>query len=358
MAKIFEGDFGMAMKAKELAQLMGVSAATMSLVLNNKPGISGDLRNSLLQQVRDLGYGYMIRGENENVSENPARKIAYLIYPGCESGSDGVSFYAPVLEGVEREARRLGYQLLVVHMDQEADALFLQKLHEECLGVVVQAQVYGEEIEQQVGQIDLPAVVTACESPDARAMSVGINHEMGMKKAVSFLRKNGHQRIGYVGVSEKNDLEKERFRYFKLAMLEAGIQVQEEYCVILEGRTEDQGDPGAFEKMWSAETDRPTALVLEDDLLAPAVYRALRRQGLRIPEDMSVIGFGGRELCSQIDPPLATVRVPRRFMGRMVMTMLEHRIDMSRRGLENAGARMLIDVDTIGLESVGACTVP
>lgn len=351
----------MAMKAKELAQLMGVSAATMSLVLNNKPGISADLRNTLLKQVRDLGYGYMIKGESESEAEGLEKKIAYLIYPGCESGSDGTSFYAPVLEGVEREARRLGYELLVVHMDLEAEDTFLQKLGNECQGIVVQAQTAREEIEEQIARIGLPAVVTACQSRQQRALSVCINHEMGMEKAVAALAEKGHRRIGYVGVPEKNDLEKERCRYFKLAMWEAGLEAKDCWTVDADGQLRNGAgmcvrlDAGAGTLVPCESPAGPTALILEDDLLAPAVYRVLRRMGKRIPEDVSVIGFGGREICSLLDPPLSTVRVPRRFMGRMVMTMLEHRIGMSARGLENAGAHMRIDVDLVEMESVGAC---
>ena len=342
----------MAMKAKELAQLMGVSAATMSLVLNNKPGISSDLRNTLLHQVRELGYGYMIKGENGNADiEQAHRKIAYLIYPDSESQKGETSFFAPVLEGVEREARRLGYQVMVVHMDGEADELFGQDLHEECQGVVIQAQTIGEEMERQLEMIGLPAVLTACPDGGKRVLSVGIDHESGMQKVVSLLKKCGHTRVAYAGVVDKNDVEKERFRYFQLAMTEAGMMFGGRFDISAGDREEEKLQKEL--KRTEQENTFPTAIVLEDDLLAPVVYRVLRRAGLRIPEDVSVIGFGGREICSMIDPSLSTVRVPRRYMGRMVMTMLDHRIDMHSRGMENAGVRMKVDVELVEMESVG-----
>ena len=103
----------MAIKSKELAGLLGVSAATMSLVLNHKPGISDELRNSLLERIREMGYGYMIREEEQAERTEPASgsTIAYLVLSEYHDDVEEAAFFPKVIEGAEREARKRGLRL-------------------------------------------------------------------------------------------------------------------------------------------------------------------------------------------------------------------------------------------------------
>ena len=99
----------MAIKSKELAKLLGVSTATMSLVLNHKPGISDELRGSLLSRIQEMGYGYMIKEAEEaetGGSAVSAKNIAYIILADHQEEGDEGAFFPPVIEGAEREARQ------------------------------------------------------------------------------------------------------------------------------------------------------------------------------------------------------------------------------------------------------------
>lgn len=117
----------MAIKSKELAKLLGVSTATMSLVLNHKPGISDELRGSLLSRIQEMGYGYMIKEAEEaetGGSAVSAKNIAYIILADHQEEGDEGAFFPPVIEGAEREARRLGYHFSIIHMyDEKAGRL-------------------------------------------------------------------------------------------------------------------------------------------------------------------------------------------------------------------------------------------
>lgn len=337
----------MAIKSKDLANMLGVSTATMSLVLNNKPGISSELRQSLLSRIRDLGYGYMIKNtEDGSEGGQTGKKIAYLIYSGERAEEEGFAFYPPVMEGVEREARRMGYQLMVVHMDRDADASFLRSLREDCEGVVIQADACDAQILAQLEELRLPAVAGACYIPEGGILSVCVNQEQGMQKAVACLKERGHRRIGYVGSKSAPQVIRDRHRYFCLAMQEAGMEYRPEFDI-------RQGQ--SLEALWpSWGMQAPTALILENDLQAPGVYRALRSLGKRIPEDVSVIGFDGRAICSMLDPALTTVRVPRRFMGRTLMMMLAQRMELHARGMENVAVKVEVDVELVMMNSVAA----
>ena len=112
----------MAIKSKELAGMLGVSTATMSLVLNHKPGISDELRSSLLARIQEMGYGYMIKEEPQELQEGspaPMKNIAYLVMSDYQDEGDEAAFFPPVIEGAEREARHLGYHFSIIHMYDE-----------------------------------------------------------------------------------------------------------------------------------------------------------------------------------------------------------------------------------------------
>ena len=113
----------MAIKSKELAGMLGVSAATMSLVLNHKPGISEELRNSLLEKIREMGYGYMIREEDERGEKEETagdKTIAYVVLSEYHDDVEEAAFFPKVIEGAEREARRLGYRFTILHIYDES----------------------------------------------------------------------------------------------------------------------------------------------------------------------------------------------------------------------------------------------
>lgn len=350
----------MAMKSKDLAELLGVSTATMSLVLNNKAGISDELRASLLAKVRELGCGYMIKGENRPGENDPQlKKIAYVIYAGEEEREEEAAFFPPILEGVEREARSRGYQLLVLHMDLKRNEASLKTLCDVCEGMIVQApQLKGNEWEE-LEETGLPFVTVACNLPGGGITTVSVNNEQGMRKAVQYLKKRGHTRIGYVRTASIQCAVRERHKYYRLAMMEEdlGCDAALDILVPESGSENNSVRVSEFlENLWVSEKKEiPSALILENDILGPAVYRALHRAGRKIPQDVSVIGFDGLAICSMMDPTLTTLRVPRRFFGRALMMLLFQKMKLHAGAMENAAVKILIDVELVEMESVADC---
>ena len=96
----------------------------------------------------------------------------------------------------------------------------------------------------------------------------------------------------------------------------------------------------------------PTALLVEHDVLAIPVYRALKSAGYRVPEDVSVIGFDGRSICSIMEPTLTTMRIPRRLLGRSLIMLLHNKIDMKARSMEDIPVRLEINAELVEMESV------
>ncbi len=344
----------MAMKSKDLAALLEVSTATMSLVLNNKPGISDELRNTLLSKIRELGYGYMIKGENHDRENEQQKKLAYVIYSGEEEREEESSFYPPILEGVEREARGQGYQLLVIHKDLKKKEASLKMLCEECEGIIVQAPRLSEKELEELEETGLAFVTVACTLPGGQITSVCVNNEQGMYKAVRYLRERGHEKIGYIRTDSRQCAAAERHKYFKLALMEEGLAVVDEMDILVPGNGGASGSVREFlENYWIVQKKEiPTALILENDILGPAVYRALHSAGKKIPKDVSVIGFDGRAVCSMIEPTLTTLRVPRRFFGRALMMLLAQKMQLHANGMEKVAVKVEVDVELVEMESV------
>lgn len=172
------------MKAKDLARQLGVSPATISLVLNNKPGISDSLRRSLLKKIRELGCGDMIGAAQDSgnyASQRPHPVIAYLIYTSCDETDDRFAFYPAVLEGAEMEARENGFHLVVMHLSRQGNPQ-LQSLLEDVgdtAGVIIQAGHISAGILEDVRSLRLPAVFVDAYLPNRQINSVCVNNEQG-----------------------------------------------------------------------------------------------------------------------------------------------------------------------------------
>ena len=125
------------------------------------------------------------------------------------------------------------------------------------------------------------------------------------------------------------------------------------FCVEEAGTGQDAQE--YLEELWKDTALVPSAMVLENDLMAIAVYRALKGRGLRIPEDVSVVGFDGRSICSMLEPALTTLRVPRREMGRLLVMLLLQKIELQGRTAEQVTVRLEIDAELVEMDSVKEC---
>lgn len=347
----------MAIKSKELAKMLGVSTATISLVLNNKPGISEELRKKLLKRIKEMGYGYMIREEEEDFPEESAqnvKNIAFVIYVRQNEEDTDAVFFPPVMEGTEREARHRGFHMSIFHMNREkGDRLGNYVRKEDYAGIIVYADQLDDQISRELEETQIPYVMLDCYNPAIDACTVDVNNEQGIYAAIDYLLKKGHREIGYVSSGSRSDSYMERHRFFHYAMQDYGLAEWPDYDIVT--NCWGQAAQEYLEKIWS-DMRPPTALLVENDVLALSVYRALKSVGYRIPEDVSVIGFDGRNICSIMEPTLTTMRIPRRFFGRTLVMLLEWKINLRERGMEEVPVKMEIDVELVEMDSVRTLT--
>ena len=218
--------------------------------------------------------------------------------------------------------------------------------------MLVYAAQICEEMKEALDALEIPYILIDCYCPLAGANAVTVNNRQGIFTASNICMIKGTEGSG-ISVPEAALLPGGTQE--KLPLRDGGGRIDEDprFCVEEAGTGQDAQE--YLEELWKDTALVPSAMVLENDLMAIAVYRALKGRGLRIPEDVSVVGFDGRSICSMLEPALTTLRVPRREMGRLLVMLLLQKIELQGRTAEQVTVRLEIDAELVEMDSVKEC---
>lgn len=287
-----------------VAQLAGVSAATVSKVLNGHAGVSADTRQRVETLLREQGY-------RRPAVNQPAAAIEVVFY-----GSEG-DLAAQIIDGVEQEARQ--HDLAVITTNalcqvQAARSWSEQLLARRPLGVIAVHSRFTPEQHGQLAVSGIPLVaLDPMGEPALATPSVGATNWNGGVTATRHLLELGHRRIAVISGPVDLLCARARLEACRATLDTAGVPLDDR--LVRSGHFQvDNGLRLAQELL--ALPDRPTGILCGNDLQALGVYEAARRAGLRIPQDLSVIGFDDIPLANWCPPPLTTVRQPFTEMGR------------------------------------------
>lgn len=346
----------MSIKSKDLAKLLGVSTATISLVLNNKPGISPSLRKKLTDQITELGYGEMLAAQNETSDQSASsdmkkHTIIYAIYSAKEDNADSAAFYPAVLEGTEMQARDEGYNIQVVHLGDCTSCKLKNCINpDESFGIIAQVEFVTDRIFRDLHETRLPFILVDCYNYSRNISSVCVNNEDGIFQAVKYLKQYGHTNIGYIASGSDTDSFLERRRCYHQALREFKLEDRTEFRFFASGS--DCESCHSLVNQWRNMAELPTALIVENDILAAQAIKAIKKIGLKVPEDISIVGFDDRSVARLTDPALTTIRVQRHLMGRQSVILLQNLIKMIETGFHGVPYRMSVGVTLIERESV------
>ena len=318
------------MKSKDLAQLLGVSPATISLLLNHKPGLSQRLRDKLTQQIIDLGYGDMLT-QHEDGKKKKARltqeersrpSIVYLSYRSKESEWEGMyAFYTGVLEGAQQEAQETDCNLLVIYRQAEPDLKRAIRRAGDVLGLIVICDEITDEILAELNALEQPYVFIDAFDPMQAVNSVNVDNRQSFYIIIDYLKKRGHREIGYVTSGYENGSSDERRVAFRRALKDHKIRERKEFFFEV-GLDKGPMDTTVLEEQFRSIEHMPTALLAENDKEAVRTIMALRKVGYQVPEDVSVVGFDDNPISRISDPLLTTVRSSRHRIGRECVALI------------------------------------
>lgn len=291
------------MKLREIAKTAGVSLTTVSLVLNGKPGVGRETRERVRQLLRENGYSV---DPEKKAAQGSICFLKYVRHSYLVNGNPG--FVTQIMDSVEQECRKHGYDLQVVTFStlEEIDL-------DELLGksFIKGAILLGTELmpEDMVGFQDLKKPLMVVDNPlsGLPVSTVTMDNRQAIFSAVRHLSDLGYRRIGFLhnSIPSSNDLE--RRQAFEEALRQEGIPFDSQMIFPIFPTME--GADRSVRALLEAGTAFPSALVANNDSIAIGAMRALKDKGLRIPEDISIVGFDGLPFSALAEPPLTTVNV-------------------------------------------------
>ena len=310
----------MSVKIKDIAQELGLSNATISMVINNKPGISEETRKRVLRKLVESGY------RDDMMRKLPIGAIHEIALVVCKKHGKVVGdtqFFSSMIEEVERACRDEGYILSLSYLNFLSGLPVEQQLlrvDRGAQGLLVLATELEAEDMARFQALGLPVVAIDSALTGAEIDKVLINNFEGAYKATEYLVSMGHRRIGHLhSVDWIKNFDERRAGYLS-ALKHRGLEPDEAGSVGLRANTED-----AYQDMLAYLKEKPalpTAFFVDNDVIALGAMRALKESGFSIPGDVSVIGFDDIPACTVIEPPLTTMRVECKCIGKMAVERL------------------------------------
>ena len=307
---------------KNVAEKVGVSLATVSMVLNDKPGISLATRERVMTAVRDLGY--TISPLKQTFGQNNGNLQLIIFRKHGKIVSD-TPFFQTLIEGIESKARHNSYQLTIKYISAETNmsdlTADLQKYGTD--GILLLGTEIVESDLQPFMSLRLPVLLLDTYFIASQICSVVIDNIEGSFLGIRHLLENGIRKIGYLKSSLPIQNFYNRYEGYTKALTENKISVDPKFTVSLQPVLD-----GAYEDMrlyLQKKPALPEAFLADNDIIAFGAAKALREKGYRIPEDVSLIGFDDVPFSSMMDPPLTTIRVDKKVFGQLAV---EKMIDM------------------------------
>jgi len=311
----------MTITAKELSKKLNISAAAVSMALNNKPGVSTTTRRLILDTAEKYGYDFTRVSEKHTVTA--AGSIHFIIYKKHGTVVADTPFFSSVTDGISQECQKQNCKLSISYVFEDDETITRQVediRYSDCIGIILLGTEMTKEDMKPFLELPIPLVLLDSYFETIPCNSVLINNVQGAFLATSYLIRKRKQQPGYLKSSYYISNFGERSAGFYNAVRSAGLPISGSVIHTLTPSVE-----GAYADMLAVienKDELAKCYFADNDLIAVGAMKAMKEKGYRIPDDIAVVGFDNLPISSVIDPGLSTINVPKQYMGQVAVQRL------------------------------------
>jgi len=313
---------------RDVAREANVSVATISYVLNGKENISEETRTRVYEAMKKLNY---IPNLSARGLVNKTSNLIGVVIPQTEPGSKLLfnnNFYSEIVGSIEYYARLEGYHVIISATD--ADESYFNLARKRNLDGIIIIGVYPDQFFYDIKKTQIPIVLVDSYFQDHYFHSIQINDQYGGYIAAKHLLEKGHRKIGiFTGCIKESGVVKKRFDGYTDALKEYGLPVNPDY--IFEGTVDFDSGLKLVDEMAKRKTDI-TAIFCTADILAIGAMKGLHNKGIKIPDEISIIGFDDLVISQYVSPSLTTVHQNISKKGEEAVRLLFNSINGTQPG--------------------------
>ncbi|EGQ9815148.1 LacI family DNA-binding transcriptional regulator [Vibrio parahaemolyticus] len=306
---------------KDIAKLAGVSTSTVSHVINKTRFVSEEISERVNNAAKELNY-YAPSALARSLKVNRTKTIGMLVTTSTNP------FFGEVVKGVERSCYHKGYSLILCNTEGDNERMrqsintLLQKRVD---GLILMcSSLEGERIDVFERYPDIPVVVMDWGPMLFTSDKIQDNSLRGGYLAAKYLIDCGHTEIGCITGPLIKHQAQMRYEGYKRAMNEAGLEFNASW--IIESDFECEGGYQAFKKMAERGT-LPSSIFVSNDMMAMGVINAANELGIKVPDDLSIIGYDDIHIAKFMSPSLTTIHQPKYRLGQAAVETLVRRLD-------------------------------
>jgi DNA-binding LacI/PurR family transcriptional regulator len=304
---------------RTVAAAAKVSIATVSRTINGSPLVSDRLSKRVWQAIKQLNY---FPNTHARTLVSGRSRLLGIIVENITN-----PFFPELIQSFEEIAVAHGYEILVSSSNSDPvvlTACVRRMLERKVDGVAV--MTFGEEepILDQLTFRNVPIVLAEFKLDDPKASTILLDYSTGIHASIAHLTKLGHSKIAFLAGPHKLHSAITRENDFRTAMQSTGLSIQRKWIVECEHTL--KGGVAGYNALQSLAT-RPTAIVCSNDMIAIGVLRAAYMEGLRVPQDLSVIGLDDIDFAEFTLPPLTTIRLSRADLAHAAFEALREQIE-------------------------------
>jgi DNA-binding LacI/PurR family transcriptional regulator len=307
---------------KDIAKKAGVSHATVSRALNGNPSIPEKTAAGIRVLADEMGYlaSAPARGLKTKRSQAVGVVVSRIDNP----------YFGEIIQGIEDTLKPSGFSLFIAssHLDFSIEKNIVQAFAEHRVdGVIICSVSFSREYADLIKNYGIPIVVVNNESSEEFDCSISHDDFNGARQVTRHLIDLGHSRVGYLGNSLANQINNDRLQGFFKELTVSNITIDPQTIVNTLGSEIENGEEAMLLLL---KTDPlPTAVFCFNDLMAIGALKVIRNQNLRVPEDISIVGFDNIPYSAYTSPALTTFDQPKRKIGSEAAQMLLEQIHSS-----------------------------